>query len=234
MGPRETSARGCPSGDCSGRRCRMRSRWMPVLTLLIAVVATAAIWLVARSGRVFGPLPAIEPTRSPLLAKDGNVFLYVGSMAFEPRVVDICVKIDGKPAVHDSFEHDLTSELTRYRLRLARLPPGQRRQRARAGQPRADHRGIGRIACGRRVLLRSGIGFHSGKSALLHTPCGTDGLDPKLGMERPALAAGRRRTVSATEIPSNRLTAPLPLSAQKISPFCRLSDEISGPCTSPS
>jgi hypothetical protein len=98
----------------------MWSRWMPVLTLLIAVVATAAIWLVGRSGRVFGPLPAFEPTRSPLLAKDGNVFLYVGSMAFEPRVVDICVKIDGKPAVHDSFEHDLTSDLTRYRLRLAR------------------------------------------------------------------------------------------------------------------
>ena len=70
-------------------------------------------------GRVFGPLPQIEPVISALVQNDGNLFLYVSNSSFEPQVVDVCIEIDGQIVIHDVFEHQLMHDLTRYRIRLA-------------------------------------------------------------------------------------------------------------------
>lgn len=70
-------------------------------------------------GRVFGPLPLIEPAISALVQNDGNLFLYVSNSSFEPQVVDVCIEIDGQIVIHDVFEHQLMHDFTRYRIRLA-------------------------------------------------------------------------------------------------------------------
>ena len=70
-------------------------------------------------GRVFGPLPAIEPASSDLVQIDGNLFLYISNSSFEPQVIDICIEIDGQVVIHDLFEHELMHDFTRYRIRLA-------------------------------------------------------------------------------------------------------------------
>jgi hypothetical protein len=78
----------------------------------------------ASPGRAFGPLPHIERVQSDLLAEDGNFFLYVSNSSSEPPAVDIRVTLDGQVIVNDSFEQDLYSKFTRYRLRLS---PGTHR-----------------------------------------------------------------------------------------------------------
>jgi hypothetical protein len=97
--------------------------------LMVAIVAVwgfrratpVPTWQVARK---FGPLPHVQPANSRLLAKDGNVHLYIDTDAFEPDVVDICVTIDGTPVLSDAFKYDLHNRMFHYCVRLA---PGKHR-----------------------------------------------------------------------------------------------------------
>src|SRR5690606_870265 len=49
----------------------------------------------APPGRIFGPLPEIEPHEGSSIAIDGNVFLYVSNSSCQPPTIDVRVAIDG-------------------------------------------------------------------------------------------------------------------------------------------
>jgi hypothetical protein len=118
-----------------------RSKFIAI-GLMLAIVAVWALRRVApipvwQGSRKFGLLPQVERPNSPLLAKDGNVHLYVDSDAFVPDLVDIRVTIDDMPVVHEAFAHDLHNKMTHYCVRLA---PGKHRLLAvsERGQARTE------------------------------------------------------------------------------------------------
>jgi hypothetical protein len=88
-----------------------------LLALLVAVLSSHH-----RHVTQFGPLPHVERVAESLPDGQGNVALYVGTESFEPKEVDVCVRIDGRTIAHDVFRRELRKTHTRYWLKLTPGP----------------------------------------------------------------------------------------------------------------
>lgn len=80
-----------------------------------------AIWILSLALVVFsicGCAGVIIEIHNPIINTNGNFTLYVSNQSYENRKVDIFVKIDGSPVLHEYFKVENQHKWKEYKLQI--------------------------------------------------------------------------------------------------------------------